>query len=169
MSRIVVCLDCPEYQKGGRCQHHKKIISALATACNYAQSLNKELCLEEEKPIEATAPAPAPAQPTTKTCQRCGKVLPIAAFDWINYKDSRKRRLICSTCYHAAMSKTKNKPVRTDNKKVCSKCGRELPKTEFYAKAGSKDGLQSCCRDCHNAASKISREKKNSKSCQRIQ
>ena len=26
--------------------------------------------------------------------------------------------------------------------KVCSKCGRELPKSEFYRNANTKDGLQ---------------------------
>lgn len=33
--------------------------------------------------------------------------------------------------------------------KVCSKCGRELPITEFYALKTSKDGLQSKCKRCH--------------------
>jgi len=32
--------------------------------------------------------------------------------------------------------------------KKCSKCGRELPVTEFYKKVKSKDGLQSYCRSC---------------------
>lgn len=36
--------------------------------------------------------------------------------------------------------------------KVCSKCGRELPISEFYALKTSKDGLQSCCKKCHCAS-----------------
>ena len=32
--------------------------------------------------------------------------------------------------------------------KVCSKCGRELPLSEFYKKSTSKDGLQSYCKEC---------------------
>lgn len=36
--------------------------------------------------------------------------------------------------------------------KVCTKCGRELPTTEFYALKTSKDGLQSYCKRCHCAA-----------------
>lgn len=42
--------------------------------------------------------------------------------------------------------------------KTCTKCGRELPISEFYAKAGSKDGLQTICKDCHNAATQRCRE-----------
>lgn len=32
--------------------------------------------------------------------------------------------------------------------KVCSKCGREWPLSEFYKKSTSKDGLQSYCKAC---------------------
>lgn len=35
--------------------------------------------------------------------------------------------------------------------KVCSKCGRELPTSEFYASKTSKDGLQNICKKCHCA------------------
>ena len=30
--------------------------------------------------------------------------------------------------------------------KVCSKCGRELPLSEFYKRSVSNDGLQSYCK-----------------------
>ena len=47
--------------------------------------------------------------------------------------------------------------------KVCSKCGRELPLSEFYKKLDSKDGLQSRCKECAIKSSseyaKKSREK----------
>lgn len=33
--------------------------------------------------------------------------------------------------------------------KVCSKCGRELPVSEFYAHKNAKDGLQAFCKKCH--------------------
>lgn len=36
--------------------------------------------------------------------------------------------------------------------KVCRRCGQELPHSEFYAKTGAKDGLQSLCKKCANAA-----------------
>lgn len=32
--------------------------------------------------------------------------------------------------------------------KVCSKCGRELPLSEFYKRKVSNDGLQSYCKEC---------------------
>ena len=48
--------------------------------------------------------------------------------------------------------------------KVCSKCGSELPTTEFYASKTSKDGLQSHCKKCHckatNEAARKRRERK---------
>lgn len=40
--------------------------------------------------------------------------------------------------------------------KTCTKCGRELPISEFYAKAGAKDGLQTICKECHIAKTKES-------------
>lgn len=36
--------------------------------------------------------------------------------------------------------------------KVCSRCGLELPTSEFYALKTAKDGLQSYCKKCHCAA-----------------
>lgn len=35
-----------------------------------------------------------------------------------------------------------------ENTKRCSKCGRELPLSEFYKRKSSKDGLQAYCKDC---------------------
>lgn len=36
--------------------------------------------------------------------------------------------------------------------KVCSRCGRELPTSEFYAQKNTKDGLQAYCKKCHCTA-----------------
>lgn len=36
--------------------------------------------------------------------------------------------------------------------KVCSKCGRELPTSDFYVNNRMKDGLQSYCKECHCAS-----------------
>lgn len=33
--------------------------------------------------------------------------------------------------------------------KVCKKCGRELPTTDFYVNKHQKDGLQTYCKECH--------------------
>lgn len=38
-----------------------------------------------------------------------------------------------------------NLEVRT---KKCSKCGRELPASEFYVKNSAADGLQPWCKEC---------------------
>lgn len=37
MSRIVTCLDCPLYQKGGYCRHYRKDVGALQPACDHAK------------------------------------------------------------------------------------------------------------------------------------
>ena len=101
MSVITVCLDCPNYEKGGYCRHKHKDVGALALACDHAKELNKKFNPEDE---EATMTKLAP-QAKTKTC---------------------------------------------------TKCGRELPISEFYARTGTKDGLQTICKECHNAKTKES-------------
>lgn len=34
--------------------------------------------------------------------------------------------------------------------KKCTKCGRELPTTEFYVNKRNKDGLCNCCKECQH-------------------
>lgn len=101
MSRIVVCMDCPNYEKGGYCRHKHKDVGALALACDHAKELNKKFNPEDNE-------------------ETMGNLAPQA--------------------------KTK----------TCTKCGRELPISEFYARTGAKDGLQTICKECHNAKSKES-------------
>lgn len=101
MSRIVVCMDCPNYEKGGYCRHKHKDVGALAQACDHAKELNKKFNPEDNE-------------------ETMGNLAPQA--------------------------KTK----------TCTKCGRELPISEFYARTGAKDGLQTICKECHNAKTKES-------------
>lgn len=54
-----------------------------------------------------------------------------------------KTVIISSDCGHCL---TKDQDV---SMKVCHKCGRKLPVSEFYAKKKSKDGLQHYCKECH--------------------
>lgn len=108
MSVITVCLDCPNYEKGGWCRHGRKTVAALLPACDHAKELNKKFNPEDE---EATMTKLAP-QAKTKTC---------------------------------------------------TKCGRELPISEFYAKTGAKDGLQTICKECHIAKSKESVARRKAK------
>ena len=35
-----------------------------------------------------------------------------------------------------------------ENFKKCSKCGRELPASEFWKNASTEDGLQTYCKEC---------------------
>ena len=42
----------------------------------------------------------------------------------------------------------------TTTTKVCSKCGRELPLSQFNKCARNKDGLQYMCKECHSVVSR---------------
>lgn len=136
MNRIVVCLDCPEYQKGGYCLHRRKNVGALDSACEYSQSLedNPEAKAEEKVMEYKSAPV------TTKKCARCGEVLPFDSFEWYNYKGTNKMRNICKKCYHEAMRKNENAQT-----KVCNGCGKELPFSDFYQKG---NGYTHMCKEC---------------------
>ena len=59
-----------------------------------------------------------------------------------------KTVIISSDCGHCL---TKDQDV---SMKVCSKCGRKLPVSEFYAKKKSKDGFQNYCKECQNEVNK---------------
>lgn len=50
---------------------------------------------------------------------------------------------IGSECGHVLKKEESSVPT-----KVCPKCGRELPTTEFYGNRHNKDGLQDKCKDC---------------------
>lgn len=48
--------------------------------------------------------------------------------------------------------------------KVCSKCGRELPTTDFYVNKHMKDGLQTYCKKCHcEATTEAARKRRERK------
>ena len=67
-----------------------------------------------------------------------------------------KTVIISSDCGHGL---TKDQDV---SMKVCHKCGRKLPVSEFYAKKKSKDGLQYYCKECHVQMSKSYYQNKKS-------
>lgn len=46
-----------------------------------------------------------------------------------------------------------------DTPRICAKCRRGLPRTEFYADKSVKDGLNSSCRECRTAAAIKQRKK----------
>lgn len=47
--------------------------------------------------------------------------------------------------------------------KLCKKCGRTLPVSEFNKNKQSKDGLHCYCRECHNAMTHASYLKRKAK------
>lgn len=42
--------------------------------------------------------------------------------------------------------------------KKCSKCGRELPVSEFWKNASTEDGLQTYCKECGNVYARNRKE-----------
>lgn len=63
------------------------------------------------------------------------------SMDLIN--KSENTIVIGSECGHGLEKKESSVPT-----KVCPKCGRELPTSEFYGNKHNKDGLQDKCKDC---------------------
>jgi hypothetical protein len=149
MSKITVCLDCPSYQKGGYCPHKRKEVSALDPACDHAKIMNAKFNPEDEDAPMQTV-TESHQLPTTKKCERCGEVLPLDDFEWMNYKGARKRMRICSKCYHAAMSKKKGQPEVPEGMKRCSRCKEVKPLTEFHKDCCAPDGHKSACKICHS-------------------
>lgn len=45
--------------------------------------------------------------------------------------------------------------------KKCTRCGRELPVTEFHKKNNALDGLQSWCKECFSEAAKQQRKRES--------
>lgn len=43
--------------------------------------------------------------------------------------------------------------------KICPKCGKELPVSEFSKNSKAKDGLQSQCKSCQKAAHREKQER----------
>lgn len=41
--------------------------------------------------------------------------------------------------------------------KVCNRCKKEKPVTEFYVKKTAPDGLQYCCKECSREISRENR------------
>ena len=143
MNRIVVCLDCPHYQKGGYCIKTRKDVGALTPACDKAPKEKTDDIIDTTEIIEN-------APQTTKKCERCGENLPLSMYEWINTKDGRKLRRICSNCYHEAMRRgqNKHKPTPPKGKKTCSSCGKTLPLSDFGINKSRADGLQPMCKEC---------------------
>lgn len=159
MSKITVCLDCPNYEKGGWCRHRRKTVAALLPACDHAKELNKKFNPENE---EATMIKLAP-QAKTKTCTKCGRELPISEF-YARTGAKDGLQTICKECHNAATKKCREdkkdkeapidaiEPQAPACTKKCPRCGRELPADAFGKHSRTRDNLQPYCRDCRSEA-----------------
>ena len=157
MNRIVVCLDCPHYQKGGYCTKTRKDVGALSPACDKAPQEKTD-----DDILDTVEIAEEPQ--TTKKCERCGEVLPLSSFGWINAKNGRRMRRICKDCYHEVMvighSKDKKAPGKaSEGHKICNICHKELPLSAFGMNKATKDGLMPCCKECKASEQKKYRER----------
>lgn len=52
---------------------------------------------------------------------------------------------------------------KTELTKKCSKCGKELPLSEFYSHPSTKDGLMSHCKGCHYTTTRKNIAKRKAK------
>lgn len=159
MSRIVVCMDCPDYAKGGFCSHKRKDTGALSPACDYALTLNNKFNPEDnDEPMGNLAP-----QAKTKTCTKCGRELPISEF-YAKAGSKDGLQTFCKECHNEASKKSREKKEAKDGlkppTKLCKRCGRELPLIRFGKNASTKDGLQYWCKDCQNLSVTASKAKK---------
>lgn len=160
MDRIVVCLDCPHYQKGGYCIKTRRDVGALTPACNKAPKDT----LEDLDMIEAAEPQEPEPQETSghKKCTKCGRVLPLSSYGWINAKTGRKKRRMCQECYSAVMleSKNRNKPKAPEGMKICTSCGLTLPISAFGSNRAKADGHQPMCKECKKKEQQAYRDMK---------
>lgn len=107
MSKIVVCMDCPSYEKGGWCRLHRKTIGSLWPACKKALEINSKFNPEDTPPenMESmTTPTPQP----TKTCTKCGEVKPQTEF-YKNAKAADGLKSWCKHCHSLAAAETARK------------------------------------------------------------
>lgn len=108
---------------------------------------------------------------STKQCSKCKQHLPHSSFskdrtrkDGLQYRcracDSAKRAALCERHIAARIQN----PVDNGGSKRCPKCERCLPRSSFYSKRGTKDGLQDRCKACSKAANKVYRDA----NCERV-
>lgn len=160
MNRIVVCLDCPHYQKGGYCIKTRRDVGALTPACDKAPKDAPEDLDTAETP--KTEPQQLQETSGHKKCTKCGRVLPLSSYGWINAKTGRKKRRMCQECYSAVMyeSKNRNKPKAPEGMKICTSCGLTLPISAFGSNRAKADGHQPMCKECKKKEQQAYRDMK---------
>lgn len=172
MSRITMCLDCPEYQKGGYCRHTKRDVGALSPACDHALRMNGKFNPEDE---DAALEQATPEQKPTKTCARCGRELPRSAF----YVKTSAKDGLESYCIECKKEDERERRARRreaegqDPKpraytkldvKRCPHCERVLPLSEYYLKDGKPSWI---CKTCFKKyETERSKRKRDARSAQ---
>ena len=68
MNRILVCLDCPEYQKGGYCLYKRKNVGALDNACEHSQDIPKYAEPKAEEKVMEYKSAPETTNTKPLSC-----------------------------------------------------------------------------------------------------
>ncbi len=111
-----------------------------------------------------------------KKCAMCKRILPISMF----YKNKRHKTGLSSSCIECINQRSRDYIVKWDKQraeketidtftlfpsfeKICNTCNRMLPKSQFYKKSRSKDGLSSNCIECDLKLVKEMRIKRKSK------
>lgn len=107
MSRIVTCLDCPLYQKGGYCGHYRKDVGALQPSCDHAKKM--DLTFNPQNKDDDMPPIYSPT-PQTKVCCACGRELPLDAFG----KHPRAKDGLQSRCRECTAKALKDGRKKTD-------------------------------------------------------
>ena len=95
-----------------------------------------------------------------KICKRCGQELPIENYAK-NLRSSDGYMHICNECWvkakaegHAVVRKIDEqtpaeKPIKqNDMKKICKRCGQELPIENYAKNLRSSDGYMHICNEC---------------------
>ena len=102
-----------------------------------------------------------------KKCKRCQQWLPLSQF----YRDSKSIDGLFSYCKVCSKENQKDYREKVEKRrakvatgtKVCSKCGRVLPISEFSRHRSTKDGYQPHCKACHRQISAQLRQEQKEK------
>lgn len=160
MEDIKRCPGCGRELPTSAFKEDKRTQDGLSSYCSdcIKQKRKKNTHKQEEAPgSEHTS-----GSMETKPCIRCGRVLPLSSF----HIDKRQKDGHCIYCKDCRKEDGRERARRKykqylnfsspsdcteqehGDTKVCPKCGKELPISEFYKKGSAKDGMQTYCKDC---------------------
>jgi len=83
-----------------------------------------------------------------------------------NPENNRLSNLRWDTQIENARDKTR--ALVRGSTKVCKRCGREKLRREFYADKRASDGLQGCCKPCHVAVARATRDPEKKRIANRL-